>query len=32
MKKRIEGEGILISSLPVKALRMLVDITRFAER
>ena len=30
--ERILGEGLLISSLPGKALRMLVDIARLAER
>ena len=29
--KRILGEGLLISSLPGKALRTLVDIARLAE-
>ena len=31
-KKRILGECLLISSLPGKASRMLVDIARLAER
>ena len=31
-KKRILGECLLISSLPSKALRTLVDIARLAER
>ena len=31
-KKRILGESLLISSLPGKALRPLVDIARLAER
>ena len=31
-KYRIQGEYLLISSLPGKALRMLVDIARLAER
>ena len=31
-KSRILGECLLISSLPGKALRMIVEITRFAKR